>query len=149
MKLGGFVIAIVLASMIFFSYATISNGFAESYSNTSISDADKLDTSNLTMFTGRNEINETFGDLKSDLIDASSGEGWLGSDVFGGGIAIIKAFTKLPGMIINTLVSTTGDITIILDSMGIPPAIVGGFAIILMIFIFFTIISSFRRHDEV
>lgn len=147
MKITGFIIAVVLASMIFFSYATVSDGFAETYSNTSISNVSELDTSNLTVFSGADNINGTFGGLTQDLENIDSSDGWSPSEIFGGGIAIIKAFTKMPGLIITLMVSTITDVSIVLDSMGIPPALVGGFAIIIMIFIIFKLISASRRHE--
>lgn len=147
MKLIGIIGLILLTSVILISWGGILDDFEENYIDTGISQADPVNSTFREDYDERSQqINETYSPLKEDIDDLGKQEGFL--DVLGDNAVVLpKLIISLPGMILTTFTNTAGDVSTVLQQIGIPNELVLIAIVMLSIISIFKIVELIRRYN--
>ena len=147
MKLLGFILIVLLVSVVLISWGGILSDFETNYVDTGISEAKPVNSSFKEDYSGRaEEINETFSPLIDDINDLGSQDGWI--DTLGDGSTVLTTlFLSIPGLLLDTLTSALSDMSSMLTNIGIPNELVLIAIILLTLFIVFKIVEMIRRYN--
>lgn len=124
MKILGYIMMILLVSVVLISWGGILTDFEQNYVDTNISETSSMNSSFTEDYSDRaTEINETFSPLIEDIDDLGSQDGWL--DILGDGANVISILVvTMPKAVLTLTFSAISDMVDVLQLIGIPPALV-------------------------
>jgi len=148
MKIGTFILLVLVASVVFICFNLLVTDMETSLIDKGVVNTTSFSNSYNVNINQTTSLQEDFKPIEEGLQSlGEEGEWWEQLGDFIGAIPII--IIDFPKVVIGTLYDTIGNITLVLNEFGIPPAIIIIIGVALTIWIIFKLVNFWKSGKEI